>query len=229
MDTSELPALTARQQQVLRFIADTLARTQIPPSWQEIASAFEIASTRAVQKHLLLLQDKGYLQMLEGQRRGIRLTDAALALLPHKTIRTTQKSERATGFIALPVLGRVAAGAPISADAHKRATLLQLDATLFKPKPDYLLRVKGDSMRDEGILDGDLVAIQQSQSARNGAIVVARIEDEITIKKLQLGTNERGIQQIRLLPRNSEFAPIAIDATQNFAIVGLYCGLIRTG
>jgi repressor LexA len=222
MDTSDLPALTARQLQILRFIADTLTRTQIPPSWQEIANAFDIASTRAVQKHLLLLQDKGYLQMLEGQRRGIRLTAAALKLMPAQKSSTLKDSP-----LELPILGRVAAGAPISADTQKRATLLQLDANLFKPKPDYLLRVKGDSMRDEGILEGDLVAIQQSQSARNGTIVVARIEDEITIKKLQLSAGERGVQQITLLPRNAAFAPIVVDATQSFSIVGLYCGLIR--
>ena len=127
--------------------------------------------------------------------------------------------------LSLPVLGRVAAGAPIGADAGGDAgveRVLGFDPALFSPRPDYLLRVHGDSMRDEGILDGDLVAVQRRGDARSGQVVVARLDDELTIKRLQLSR-----ARIRLLPRNPDYAPIEVQAGQDFAIAGLYCGLVR--
>ena len=128
--------------------------------------------------------------------------------------------------LRLPVLGRVAAGAPIGADAPLDDDALRhlvLDRALFATRPDYLLRVRGDSMRDDGILDGDLVAIQRSASARDGQTVVARLDDEVTIKRLQLD----GHGGVRLLPRNAAHAPIEVKPGQEFAIEGVFCGLVR--
>ena len=124
--------------------------------------------------------------------------------------------------LRLPILGRVAAGAPIGADAGIERHVL-LDRALFSTKPDYLLRVKGDSMRDDGIFDGDLVAVHRTREARNGQVVVARIDGEITIKRF-----EQTRSRIRLLPRNPDYAPIVVEPGSDFAIEGLYCGLVRT-
>ena len=126
-------------------------------------------------------------------------------------------------YMALPVLGRVAAGAPIGADIGSDEQLL-LDRHCFDPMPDYLLRVQGDSMRDDGILDGDLVAVRRAQEALNGRIVVARIDGEITIKRLRTTADA-----VLLLPRNPDYAPIVVPADADFAIEGLYCGLVRRG
>ncbi len=124
--------------------------------------------------------------------------------------------------LRLPILGRVAAGLPIGADITGEDYVL-LDRVFFYPSPDYLLRVKGDSMRDDGIFDGDLVGIHRTNEAKSDQIVVARIDDEITIKRLKIGKNG-----IRLLPRNPDFTPIEVRPDQDFAIEGLYCGLIRS-
>ena len=125
--------------------------------------------------------------------------------------------------VALPILGRVAAGIPIGADAGVQRHLL-LDRRLFSSPPDYLLRVRGDSMQEDGILDGDLVAVHRTNEARDGQTVVARLDDEITIKRLQLTADG-----IRLLPRNPDYAAIEVGPGQDFAIEGVYCGLIREG
>jgi repressor LexA len=123
--------------------------------------------------------------------------------------------------VQLPVLGQVAAGAPIGADIGSEQVLI-LDRVLFSPAPDYLLKVKGDSMRDEGIFDGDLIGVHRTRDARSGQIVVARIDDEVTVKLLKVGKD-----RIRLLPRNPDYAPIEVQPGQDFAIEGLYCGLVR--
>jgi repressor LexA len=127
----------------------------------------------------------------------------------------------AADAVRLPVLGQVAAGLPIGADIGSEAYLV-LDRVLFSPSPDYLLKVKGDSMRDEGIFDGDLIGVHRTRDARSGQIVVARIDDEITVKLLKVGKD-----RIRLLPRNPDYAPIEVLPDQDFAIEGLYCGLVR--
>jgi repressor LexA len=126
--------------------------------------------------------------------------------------------------LRLPVLGRVAAGAPIGANAPAdlAESFLVLDRVLFSPSPDYLLKVQGDSMRDEGIFDGDLIGVHRTRDARSGQIVVARVDDEITVKLLKIGKD-----RIRLLPRNPDYAPIEVLPDQDFAIEGLYCGLVR--
>src|SRR4051812_23971988 len=205
--------LTDRQQAILDFVRERIAADGLPPTWAEIAHAFGFRQTRAAQKHLQALEAKGYLTLLPGKARGIRLS--SLARLP--------AMQRDEDQVELPVLGRVAAGLPIGADAGVQRQLL-LDRRLFSSPPDYLLRVQGDSMREDGILDGDLVAVHRTREARNGQTVVARLDDEITIKRLQLTANG-----IRLLPRNPDYAAIEVGSGQDFAIEGVYCGLIREG
>lgn len=210
-----MPAdLTDRQLAILDFVRARITADGLPPTWAEIARAFGFRQTRAAQKHLQAIEAKGYLTLLPGKARGIRLAGAS--------------ASRRDDQLGLPILGRVAAGPPIGADASADADgierHLQLDRSLFSLTPDYLLRVRGDSMRDDGILDGDLVAVQRASQARDGQVVVARIDDEITIKRLKLGDD-----RIQLLPRNPDYAPIEIQPGQDFAIEGLYCGLIREG
>lgn len=200
--------LTDRQQAILDFVRERIAADGLPPTWAEIAREFGFRQTRAAQKHLQALAAKGYLTLLPGKARGIRLPGSS-----GQSVRTAQ--------IELPILGRVAAGVPIGADVGIERHLL-IDPAMFSPKPDYLLRVQGDSMRDDGILDGDLVAVHRTTQARDGQVVVARVDGEVTIKRLQLQRD-----RIRLLARNPDYAPIEIDRGQDFAIEGLYCGLIR--
>lgn len=200
--------LTDRQAEILAFLERFAEREGMPPSIPEIQDAFALASPRGVAKHLEALAAKGYLELIPNRARGIRL-------------RTSRRSRLAGGQLDLPILGRVAAGAPIGA-ANTFDESLVVDPALFRQRPDYLLRVQGDSMRDDGIFDGDLVAIRQAGTAENGQTVVARIEGEITIKRLKV--TSRGI---RLLPRNPDFAPIEVPKDADFAIEGVYCGLIR--
>ena len=179
------------------------------PSLAEIALAFGFASRNAAQKHVQALVADGLLEQATGRSRGLRLPGGPVDLLP------------------LPVLGRVAAGQPIGADIGLDNGLedrLWLDRRLFSPTPDYLLKVQGDSMIDDGILDGDLVGVQRSADARDGQTVIARIDGELTIKRLQ-----RNARRLRLLPRNPAHAPIEIARGQDFAIEGVYCGLVRQG
>ena len=197
---------------VLEFLRRELAAGRAP-SLAEVALAFGFASRNAAQKHVQALLADGLLEQVPGQKRGLRLPGGAADLLP------------------LPVLGRVAAGLPVSAEGAARLGLLAdaetqlwLDRRLFSPRPDYLLRVQGDSMIDDGILDGDLVGVHRTPEARDGQTVVARVDGELTIKRLQ-----RARRRIRLLPRNPAHAPIEVEAGQDFAIEGVYCGLVRKG
>jgi repressor LexA len=205
--------LTERQQAILDFVRERIEADGLPPTWAEIARAFGFRQTRAAQKHLQAIAARGYLTLLPGKARGIRLPGSGTA--GHRE-----------ASLALPVLGRVAAGAPIGADAGVQR-VLRFDPALFPLRPDYLLRVQGDSMRDEGILDGDLVAVKRSGDARNGQVVVARLDGELTIKRLQLAGPAPGAS-LRLLPRNPEYAPIEVAPGQDFAIEGVFCGLVRT-
>ena len=204
--------ITETQQAILALIAERIDAYGVPPSQVEIAHAFGFKGVRAAQYHLEALEQAGAIRRVPGQARGIRLVSSAAAdLVP----------AAADGPLRLPVLGQVAAGLPIGADAGVHDMVL-LDRVFFSPSPDYLLRVKGDSMRDEGILHGDLIGVHRTNDARNGQIVVARIDDEITVKLLKTGKDG-----IRLLPRNPDFAPIVVKPDQDFAIEGLYCGLVR--
>ncbi|WP_460813381.1 transcriptional repressor LexA [Luteimonas pelagia] len=208
-DSSDSSGLTPRQQAVLDFIRAHAAAEGVPPTLQQIADAFGFRQACAAHKHVRRLREAGYLSVRPHEARGIRL-DAPGARLKRRETR-----------LSLPVLGRVAAGAPIGADAGVERHVL-LDRALFSIAPDYLLRVRGDSMRDDGIFDGDLVAVKRASDARNGQVVVARVDGEITIKRL-----ERGATRIRLLPRNPDYAPIVVAPGSDFAIEGLYCGLVR--
>ena len=193
---------------VLAFLQRELVAGR-SPSLAEIALAFGFASRNAAQKHVQALVADGLLEQTTGRSRGLRLPGGPADLLP------------------LAVLGRVAAGQPIGADIGLGADpddRLWLDRRLFSPTPDYLLKVQGDSMIDDGILDGDLVGVQRSADARDGQTVIARIDGELTIERLQ-----RTTRRIRLLPRNPAHAPIEIERGQEFAIEGVYCGLLRQG
>jgi len=205
--------LTDTQQAILALIAERIETEGAPPSQTEIARAFGFKGVRAAQYHLEALEQAGVIRRVPGQARGIRLVHSAEPASP-----VLQDPD---DVLRLPILGRVAAGAPIGADAGQDDMVL-MDRAFFAPAPDYLLRVKGDSMRDEGIFDGDLVGVHRTRDARSGQIVVARIDDEITIKLLKIGKD-----RIRLLPRNPDYAPIEVLPDQDFAIEGLYCGLVR--
>jgi repressor LexA len=200
--------LTDTQQAILEMIAERIESDGVPPSQTEIAQVFGFSSVRAAQYHLQALEDAGAIRRVPGQARGIRLVAA-----PSRAA--------ANDMLHLPVLGQVAAGLPIGADIGSDDMVL-LDKNLFAPSPDYLLRVKGDSMRDEGIFDGDLIGVHRTNEARSGQIVVARIDDAITVKLLKIAKD-----RIRLLPRNPDYDPIDVRPGQDFAIEGLYCGLVR--
>ncbi|GAA5007019.1 transcriptional repressor LexA [Pseudoluteimonas lycopersici] len=209
--------LTDTQRAIHAFIAEHIETEGVPPSQSEIARAFGFSGVRAAQYHLEALEAAGAIERRPGQARGLRV------LQPPPSAQADLPLEAAIpdNAVQLPVLGQVAAGAPIGADIGSEQVLI-LDRVLFSPAPDYLLKVKGDSMRDEGIFDGDLIGVHRTPTARNGQIVVARLDDEITVKLLKTGG-----ERIRLLPRNPDYAPIEVQPGQDFAIEGLYCGLIR--
>lgn len=208
--------LTDTQHAILALIAERLEAEGMPPSQAEIARAFGFKGVRAAQYHLEALEEAGAIERVPGRARGIRLLKALLPPQPELSFPASNDDG-----LRLPVLGQVAAGAPIGADAGHHDYVL-LDRTFFAPAPDYLLKVKGDSMRDEGIFDGDLIGVHRTRDARTGQIVVARIDDAITVKLLKIGKD-----RIRLLPRNPDYAPIEVLPDQDFAIEGLYCGLVR--
>ena len=203
--------LTDTQQAILALIAERIERDGVPPSQTEIAHACGFKGVRAAQYHLEALEQAGAIQRTPGKARGIRVVH------PHREPVPAANDDA----LRLPVLGRVAAGVPIGADVGGDSYVL-LDRVFFSPAPDYLLKVKGDSMRDEGIFDGDLIGVHRTRDARSGQIVVARVDDEITVKLLKISQ-----ERIRLLPRNPDFAPIDVQPGQDFAIEGLYCGLVR--
>lgn len=192
--------LTARQAEILQLIRDTIEETGYPPTRAEISRILGFASPNAAEEHLKALARKGAIELMEGTARGIRLPQPP----------------------GLPLIGRVAAGSPILAEAHIQAHY-QIDSSLFSPRADYLLKVRGMSMRDVGILDGDLLAVHRTEEARSGQIVVARLQDEVTVKRLK----RRGAT-VELLPENPDFEPIVVDTRNDFfAIEGLAVGVIR--
>ncbi len=208
--------LTDTQHAILALIAERIEAEGMPPSQTEIARAFGFKGVRAAQYHLEALEQAGAIERLPGRARGIRLLRPPVAPQGELSLHDTGDTA-----LRVPVLGQVAAGAPIGADAGHHDYVM-LDRAFFAPAPDYLLRVKGDSMRDEGIFDGDLIGVHRTRDARSGQIVVARIDDEITVKLLKIGKD-----RIRLLPRNPDYRPIEVQPDQDFAIEGLYCGLVR--
>ena len=202
-----MPPLSPRRQAILSFIQERALIHGQPPSLAEIAAACGLASRGAARKQVLALAEAGLIEQTPGQARGIRPAGSASRL----------------DALSVPILGRVAAGVPIGADAELVDTL-SLDVRLFSQRPDYLLRVQGDSMIEDGILDGDLVGVHRTSEARDGQVVVARLDGEVTIKRLSLGK-----EGVRLLPRNPAYAPIEVAQGQDFAIEGIYCGLVRRG
>lgn len=196
--------LTARQAEVLQLIVDFLQSTGFPPTRAEIAQQLGFRSANASEEHLRALERKGYIEMLPGASRGIRL--------------------RNSFNVGLPVIGRVAAGNPILAEQHVQGRY-QIDPGLFKPRADYLLKVRGTSMRDVGIMDGDLLAVHASSEARSGQIIVARMKDEVTVKRYRRQGN-----QVQLIAENPDFDPILIDLKRDpFSIEGIAVGVIRNG
>ena len=201
-----MKALTARQQQVYDLIRDHINQTGMPPTRAEIASQLGFRSPNAAEEHLKALARKGVIEIVSGASRGLRL------LLEEPEVE------------GLPLIGRVAAGEPILAQEHIESHY-HVDPALFKPNADFLLRVSGMSMRDIGIMDGDLLAVHKTQEVRNGQVVVARIDDEVTVKRWKKEGNT-----VHLLPENSEFSPIIVDTReQSLMVEGLAVGIIRNG
>jgi len=211
-------SLTDTQQAILSLIAERIEAEGVPPSQTEIARAFGFKGVRAAQYHLDALESAGAIERVPGRARGIRLLQPPLSQQRELALSAAADDGQT---LRLPVLGRVAAGLPIGADIGSDEVVL-LDRNFFAPAPDYLLKVQGDSMRDDGIFDGDLVGVHRTNQARSGEIVIARVDDEITIKRLKMGKD-----RIYLLPRNPDYAPIEVLPDQDFAIEGLYCGLVR--
>jgi repressor LexA len=200
-----LRPLTSRQQQIFDLIKDNLAETGMPPTRAEIAQFFGFKSANAAEEHLKALAKKGYIEMLPGTSRGIRLAEALI------------EEE------GLPLVGQVAAGEPILAQQHIEENY-KVDGELFHPAAHYLLRVNGESMKDIGILDGDLLAVHQTNDVQNGQVIVARVEDEVTVKRFK-----RDGSVVYLHAENEDFSPIKVDLTcQNFTVEGLAVGVIRT-
>ncbi len=217
----EMPKLTARQTQILELIQRAISRTGAPPTRVEIAAEFGFRSPNAAEEHLKALAKKGVIELISGTSRGIRLRLGGLSSLNESQGRSFPKSLQGLAQLALPLVGRVAAGSPILAQEHIERTYA-LERSLFQQEPDYLLKVRGMSMRDAGIMDGDLLAVRQAKDVKNGQIVVARLGDEVTVKRFH-----RHDHRIELLPENPEFKPIVVLPGDPFEIEGLAVGLIR--
>ncbi len=202
--------LTERQAEILRLIKDLTEVSGFPPTRAEIAERMGFRSVNAAEQHLRALERKGALDISSGSSRGIKIRD--------------RSGSRHGRLLELPVIGRVAAGSPILAEEHVTARY-QMDPNLFTPRADYLLRVRGLSMRDAGILDGDLLAVHRTQEAHSGQVVVARLGDEVTVKRLRRKGNS-----VQLLPENPDFEPIELDLRRDeMAIEGIAVGVIRSG
>jgi repressor LexA len=214
--------LTARQQQVLDLIRRAIERSGFPPTRAEIAAELGFSSANSAEEHLRALARKGVLELAAGASRGIRLKPEVLEefdgphqfTLPHPGLQQ----------LSLPLVGRVAAGSPILAQEHVQQHY-SVDPALFTATPDYLLKVRGMSMRDAGILDGDLLAVQRRREARDGQIVVARLGDDVTVKRFR-----RHASGIELIAENPEFPSIMVAAgREDFELEGIAVGLIRSG
>ena len=202
--------LTARQSEILEFIRSTLTESGAPPTREEIARAFGFRSPNAAEQHLQALRKKGLIDLVAGTSRGIRLKDSVLAV------------REVSEDFGLPLVGKVAAGSPILAQENVLRHPA-IDPLMFKPRADYLLEVRGMSMRDLGILDGDWLAVHKRAQAQSGQIVVARLGDEVTVKRLKL----RGARA-ELIAENPDFEPIIVDLRREpFAIEGIAVGVIR--
>ena len=197
--------LTSRQQEILNLIKKHLDETGYPPTRAEIAETLGFKSANAAEEHLRALAKKGAIEMIPGASRGIRLPE-------HQS--------------GIPIVGRVAAGNPILAEEHIE-DYCEIPARFFHPRVDFFLQVRGMSMKDVGIMDGDLLAVHKTDRVNNGDIIVARIGEEVTVKRLK---RDRNKHQVELLPENKDFEPIKVDLReQEFTIEGLSVGVIRRG
>lgn len=225
MDDS--PKLTDRQQQILELILRSIERTGAPPTRAEIASELGFRSPNSAEEHLRALARKGVIDLVSGTSRGIRVKSDTLRRLNASRMRGVDETARDAILagplsLSLPLVGRVAAGSPILAQEHIERTF-NVESYLFARKPDYLLKVRGMSMRDAGILDGDLLAVQKTSDAKNGQIVVARLGDEVTVKRFRCTAS-----CIELIPENPDFQTIRVPAdSTDFSLEGLAVGLIR--
>jgi repressor LexA len=217
----EQPKLTARQQQILDLIQSAIARTGAPPTRAEIASELGFKSANAAEEHLQALARKGVIELVSGTSRGIRLRSDALRSIHESRVKQFALPLPGLAQLALPLVGRVAAGSPILAQEHVDQTFY-VESSLFQRKPDYLLKVRGMSMRDAGIMDGDLLAVQSTKDAKNGQIVVARLGDEVTVKRFR-----RTRETIELQAENPDYQTIVVQPGDPFEIEGLAVGLIR--
>lgn len=218
MDAS--PKLTSRQQDIMALILRTIETTGAPPTRAEIATEFGFRSHNAAEQHLRALARKGVIELVGGTSRGIRLKSDILRSL--RSGGTDPADVPAPGTMSVPLVGRVAAGSPILAQEHIERSYT-IEPHLFTRRPDYLLKVRGMSMRDAGILDGDLLAVQRGARAQVGQIVVARLGDEVTVKRLRHGS-----AGIELHPENPDFPVIHVQPDDpDFCIEGLAVGLIR--
>ncbi len=199
--------LTPRQAEILELIKENIAATGLPPTRAEIAKQLGFKSANSAEEHLKALAKKGAIEMMPGTSRGIRLVEA---------------EEAANEEEGLPLIGRVAAGEPILAQEHVECNY-KVDPNLFHPSADFLLRVSGMSMKDIGIMDGDLLAVHKTKDVHNGQVIVARVEDEVTVKRFQ-----RDGRQVLLHPENEEFSTIKVDlASEHFDVEGIAVGVIR--
>jgi repressor LexA len=215
------PKLTARQQQILELIQNAIARTGAPPTRAEIASELGFKSANAAEEHLQALARKGVIELVSGTSRGIRLRSSDLRSITQQRAQLLTLPLPSLTQLMLPLIRRVAAGSPILAQEHVDQTY-HVERSLFQRTPDYLLRVRGMSMRDVGIIDGDLLAVQSSKDAKNGQIVVARLGDDVTVKRFL-----RREDQIELHAENPEYKTILVQPGEPFEIEGLAVGLIR--
>ena len=198
--------LTPRQQQILKLIQSAISESGMPPTRAEIARDMGFKSPNAAEEHLRALQKKGVIDLIPGASRGIQLKDSLREQM------------------GLPLIGRVAAGRPMLAEEHVEGRY-QIDPKIFQPRAHYLLKVKGMSMKDVGIMDGDLVAVHRTPEVRNRQIIVARLDNEVTVKRYK----QEG-KVVWLLPENEEFEPIRVDMKeQSLIIEGLVVGVLRQG
>lgn len=202
--------LTSRQSEILSFIQEFIDENGMPPTRAEIARSLGFRSANAAEEHLRALRRKGAIELIPGTSRGIQITERL------------QVTDQVRNLEEIPLVGRVAAGQPILATEHIEASY-RLDPALFRRKPHYLLRVHGMSMRDAGILDGDLVAVHRTPDIRNGQIIVARLEEEVTVKRYR-----QAGPVAWLLPENPDFEPIRVElGSQHLVIEGVVVGVIR--
>ena len=218
---AEPPKLTPRQQQILDLNNRAIARTGAPPTRAEIAGELGFKSANAAEEHLQALARKGVIELVSGTSRGIRLKGETLRAIQEARVKQFDLPLPSLLQLALPLVGRVAAGSPILAQEHVDKTYY-VESGLFQRRPDYLLKVRGMSMRDAGIMDGDLLAVQATREAKNGQIIVARLGDDVTVKRFR-----RNKHLIELHAENPDYPTIVVEPGEPFEVEGVAVGLIR--